>query len=85
MMQEGVKFLEDLRIKIPERKTLQQGCSTTLRAALDPSLGTEGSVFLTDFQLTTNPLEVRSYALDKENALKCWALSEDMVGEKFEY
>jgi NAD(P)-dependent dehydrogenase (short-subunit alcohol dehydrogenase family) len=85
MMQEGVKFMEGIGMKMPERKTLQQGCSTTLRAALDPSLGMEGSVFLADCQLTTDPLEIRAYALDKEKALQCWAVSEDLVGEKFEY
>jgi len=85
MREDAMVILKDLGMEMPERKTFQQGCSTTLRAALDPSLGTEGSVFLTDCQLTTDPLQVRAYALDKENALKCWDLSEKLVGQKFEY
>lgn len=84
-IQEAVVFRKDLGMEPPERKTLKQGCSTTLRAALDPSLGTEGSVFLTDCQLTTDPLRVGTYSLDKENTLKCWALNGEIVGQKFEY
>lgn len=85
MMQEGVKLLNELGLPFPERKTAQQGCSTTLRAALDPTLETEGSVYLADCQLSTDPLVVKAYALDKDNALKCWKLSEEMVGEKIEF
>ena len=85
MMQEAVVFMKEMEMEMPERKNLQQGCSTTLRAALDPSLGTEGSVFLDNCQLTTDPRQVRAYALDKENALKLWAMSEEMVGQKFEF
>ena len=84
-MQEAVVLWKDLGMELPERKTVKQGYSTTLRAALDPSLGTEGSVFLTGCQLTTEPLQVRAYSLDKENMLRCWALSEEMVAQKFEY
>lgn len=83
--QEVIKLMQGHGVGMPERKTLQQACSTTLRAALDPSLGTEGSIFLADCQLTTDPLQVRANALDKENAQKCWVLSGEMVGEKFEY
>jgi len=70
----------------PPRKTLQQGCSTTLRAALDPALTEkDGSVYLNDCQIVTDPKWLKSYALDAEDARKLWALSEEMVGEKFTF
>ena len=68
---------------MPTRKTLQQGCSTTLRAALDPALNDSEKIYLHDCQVKSDPGVVMEYALDKENARKCWELSEKMVGEKF--
>ncbi|KAH8667597.1 putative retinol dehydrogenase 12 [Tricladium varicosporioides] len=77
----------------PERKNVQQGCSTTLRAALDPKLeegrwiGEEGeekkSVYLNDCEVVTDPHWLRGYALDEGAARKLWTASEEMVGEKF--
>ena len=67
----------------PPRKTLQQGCATTLRAALDPALEDEKGVYLHDCQVTTDPNWVAPWALDEEGAEKCWELSEELVGEKF--
>ncbi|KAI1481994.1 NAD(P)-binding protein [Daldinia eschscholtzii] len=65
-------------------KTLQQGCGTTLRAALDPDLVKEEGVFLQNTNLTTDPNEVKEWATDPELAEKLWKLSEDLVGEKFD-
>ena len=56
MREQAMVILKDLGMEMLERKTLQQGCSTTLRTALDPTLDMKGSVFLTDFQLTVDPL-----------------------------
>ncbi|TVY81367.1 Retinol dehydrogenase [Lachnellula suecica] len=68
------------------RKTLQQGCSTTLRAALDPALEPkDGSIYLSDCQIVTDRGLVKPYALDPEDARKLWALSEEMVGQKFSF
>lgn len=81
---EGYAEMEKQNLAVPERKTLQQGCSTTLRAALDPSLEVEnGSIYLSDCQIVTDPALVKPYALDADNARKLWAMSEEMVGEKF--
>ncbi|KAH6671929.1 putative retinol dehydrogenase 12 [Halenospora varia] len=66
----------------PERKTVQQGCSTTLRAALDPGLKV-GNVYLSDCDIVTDPHWLRGYALDGEEAARLWKVSEEMVGEKF--
>lgn len=69
---------------LPARKTLQQGCSTTLRAALDPGLEmVDGSVYLSDCQVVTDPEWIRGYALDEGDAGRLWRVSEEMVGEVF--
>ncbi|KAI1657897.1 NAD(P)-binding protein [Daldinia decipiens] len=65
-------------------KTLQQGCGTTLRAALDPDLVKEEGVYLQNTNLTTDPNEVKDWATDPELAEKLWKLSEELVGEKFD-
>ncbi|EAA35201.2 NAD(P)-binding protein [Neurospora crassa] len=67
-------------------KTVQQGCATTLRAALDPELEKAGEdgVFLSDCQFTKDPELVAPRALDEEDAERLWGLSEELVGEKFE-
>jgi NAD(P)-dependent dehydrogenase (short-subunit alcohol dehydrogenase family) len=83
--EEAVAIWKELGQEMPERKTLQQGCATTLRAALDPSLEGEKRVFLQDCQVWSKEEKVRGYAVDEGNARKCWELSEKMVGEKFEY
>ncbi|KAI0161137.1 NAD(P)-binding protein [Hypoxylon sp. FL1284] len=65
-------------------KSLQQGCGTTLRAALDPELLREEGVYLSDTVLTSDPAVVKSFATDPEIAEKLWKLSEELVGEKFD-
>ncbi|KAI1770722.1 NAD(P)-binding protein [Hypoxylon cercidicola] len=65
-------------------KTLQQGCGTMIRAALDPDLVREEGVYMTDTVLTTDPKYVREYATDPELAERLWKLSEELVGEKFD-
>ncbi|KAH8201281.1 hypothetical protein TruAng_004525 [Truncatella angustata] len=65
-------------------KTLQQGCATTLRAALDPDLVNQDGVYLEDTNLTTDTRLVKEWATDPELAEKCWVLSEELVGQKFD-
>ncbi|RYP46225.1 hypothetical protein DL768_007544 [Monosporascus sp. mg162] len=64
-----------------EMKTLSQGSSTTLVAALDPELPARSPAYLANCQIT-EPFE---YALDPGNAEKLWELSEQLVGQKFSY
>ncbi|KAI1458018.1 NAD(P)-binding protein [Annulohypoxylon moriforme] len=64
--------------------TLQQGCATTLRAALDPELVEREGVYLQDCELNTDPKWIKEWATDPELAEKLWALSEELVGEKFD-
>ncbi|EGN92743.1 hypothetical protein SERLA73DRAFT_79315 [Serpula lacrymans var. lacrymans S7.3] len=64
-------------------KTLQQGCATTLVAALDPSLEAHNGAFLWNSDIA-DPLPP-AHATSEENAEKLWVLSETLVGEKFEF
>lgn len=66
---------------VPQRKDLQQGCATQLRAALDPSLDSDSGGYLDDCQVKT--LQVHKDA--EEYMDEAWELSEKLVGEKFEF
>ncbi|KAI9826744.1 MAG: hypothetical protein M1819_007289 [Sarea resinae] len=61
-------------------KTLQQGVSTHLVAAFDPSIVDSNGGYLSDCKIT---FPVKDYATDPEGAKKLWTLSEEMVGQKF--
>ncbi|KAJ5199507.1 hypothetical protein N7491_011286 [Penicillium cf. griseofulvum] len=74
-------MLESLKMEMPEEKTMEQGCATTLAAALDPALDDQSGSFLND----CNPEKVLYYACDASNAEKLWTLSEKIVSEKFSY
>jgi NAD(P)-dependent dehydrogenase (short-subunit alcohol dehydrogenase family) len=69
---------------IRRRKTLQQGCATTLRAALDPTLTREEGMWLVDCEISTDPTWLQSWSVDEGDAERLWKLSEELVGEKFE-
>lgn len=58
-------------------KTLAQGCSTTLVAALDPSI--PNGAYLFDCQVA----EPKQEGLDVERAEKLWKQSETLVGQQF--
>ncbi|KAL8360050.1 hypothetical protein RB598_008402 [Gaeumannomyces tritici] len=62
-------------------KTLAQGTSPIVAAALDPELEARNGAFIDDCQLG----RAEAYALDSEAARRLWALSEEMVGEKFDW
>ncbi|KAN0102084.1 NAD(P)-binding protein [Hyaloscypha variabilis] len=69
--------------KMPSKKTMQQGCSTTLVAALDPSIEGDSGAYLDDGDVAVNrPPEYLSFP---ENEERLWKLSEDLVGEKFDW
>jgi NAD(P)-dependent dehydrogenase (short-subunit alcohol dehydrogenase family) len=79
---EGAELTEARRRAVITRKTLEQGSSTSLVAALDPVIKAEGkNYYLSDCQLQ----EAASWAVDSESAEKLWKLSESLVGEKFTY
>ncbi|KUL86858.1 hypothetical protein ZTR_05283 [Talaromyces verruculosus] len=59
-----------------EPKTLQQGCATTLVAALDPALQAYSGSYLNDCQL----YPAADFAADETAAERLWALSRSIVG-----
>ncbi|EXJ82759.1 hypothetical protein A1O3_06574 [Capronia epimyces CBS 606.96] len=61
-------------------KPIEQGITTTLVAALDPSIEAQSGSYLADAHIQ-DPYE---YASSKENADRLWKLSEELVGEKFD-
>jgi NAD(P)-dependent dehydrogenase (short-subunit alcohol dehydrogenase family) len=63
-----------------EPKTIEQGTATGLVAALDPRLASKSGSYLEDCAI--QPL--RDYASSAENAQQLWALSEKLVGQKFD-
>ncbi|RFU34474.1 hypothetical protein B7463_g1846, partial [Scytalidium lignicola] len=75
---------EKLGKPMPVRKTMQQGCATQLRAALDPSLESRPEIYLQDCQLTSDPTDVYPYCVDPEAAERLWQLSEKLIGQKFD-
>ncbi|KAL5317363.1 hypothetical protein ACEPPN_014458 [Leptodophora sp. 'Broadleaf-Isolate-01'] len=68
------------KVEMEAPKTLQQGCSTALVAALDPSIEGHSGGFLQD--CAVKPIE-KEHAKGQENIDKLWALSEQLVGQKF--
>ena len=63
-------------------KTIDQGCATHLVAAFDPSISEYNGGYLED---CTMFIPLKEYAADLEAAGRLWALSEEMVREKFEF
>jgi NAD(P)-dependent dehydrogenase (short-subunit alcohol dehydrogenase family) len=72
---------DDPNFVMPERKSLQEGCATQLRAALDPALDKSSGAFLQDCQILEHDLHVQSYGA----ADRVWKLCEDFVGETFDF
>ncbi|KAH7116226.1 retinol dehydrogenase 12, partial [Dendryphion nanum] len=66
------------RIGLGRFKDVDQGAATAVVAALDPGLGTEEGIYLTDCQVG-GALE---WQLDGGLARKLWDLTERIVGEK---
>jgi NAD(P)-dependent dehydrogenase (short-subunit alcohol dehydrogenase family) len=71
-------------------KTPQQGAATQCWAATAPELAGRGGLYLEDCQIsgTTPPpgsLGAEGWALDPEAAAQLWAVSEEMLGEKFSW
>lgn len=60
-------------------KSLQQGCSTTLVAVLDPSIEVESGAYLWNGTVR----EEQPFTAEEDQD-KLWALSEKLIGENFE-
>ncbi|KAI0469192.1 hypothetical protein F4859DRAFT_487297 [Xylaria cf. heliscus] len=66
-----------------EFKTLQQGCSTTLVAALDETITGSSGSYLADAQLA--PEQPKQLVNGSELAERLWHLSESLVHQKFSW
>ncbi len=64
-------------------KTLDQGCSTTLVAALDPSIESVSGAYLVNGDVAEYPPLESSVTVEDQDRL--WELSEKLVGEKFSW
>jgi NAD(P)-dependent dehydrogenase (short-subunit alcohol dehydrogenase family) len=73
-------YKDSYDFKPPTPKTLQQGCATQLRAALDPDLANASGAYLDDCQVVEYREHVESYYA----ANRLWKLSEELVGETFD-
>lgn len=60
-------------------KSLEQGISTTLVAALSPELTDASGAYMEDCQVC----EAREYARDPKLADRLWSLSEELASEAF--
>lgn len=67
-----------------QMKTSSEGAATHVYAAFDPELRQHNGAYLCDSQV--HPLEkVRAWARDAIEAEMLWKLSEEIVGQRFEY
>ena len=71
-------------------KSVEQGAATSVWAAISPDLTDEGGLYLEDCHIAIAATPgvdggVESYALDRTNADRLWALSEELVGQVFTF
>ncbi|OJJ77392.1 hypothetical protein ASPBRDRAFT_70814 [Aspergillus brasiliensis CBS 101740] len=64
-------------------RTASQGAATLIVAAYDPSISDKNGSYMVNNQVNNG--EAVDYALDPGNAERLWKLSEEIVGQKFEY
>ncbi|KAF7299919.1 Short-chain dehydrogenase/reductase family protein [Mycena chlorophos] len=64
-------------------KTLPQGAATTLVAAFDPRITDQSGAYLDDCVVAED--HVAPHSADMSRALKLWQLTEEVVGEKFDF
>jgi NAD(P)-dependent dehydrogenase (short-subunit alcohol dehydrogenase family) len=64
---------------LPPRVGVDVGAATSVWAAVSPELEAQGGTYLADCAVA----EAKDYALDPAAAVRLWALSEEMVGERF--
>jgi hypothetical protein len=84
LLEEGLaraKAAEEREYQRDPLKTLQQGCATSLVAALDPEIEGKNGSYLVDGDIAKfGPPE---WAESVENQERLWGLSEELVGEGF--
>jgi len=95
----GATFTEK-KIDMPKTKSAEQGSATTVAAALDPEVDSKFWYQTHECQAMRfrglcrcvrsilddcNPTKTLGYGSIPANAEKLWALTEEIVGEKFAY
>ncbi|CAA0090872.1 Fatty acyl-CoA reductase [Halioglobus japonicus] len=73
-----------------EFKSVEQGAATTVWAASSPQLSGRGGIYLEDCQIAATAVEGKStgvepYAVNQAAADRLWLLSEELVGQSFDY
>lgn len=71
-------------------KSVEQGAATTIWAATSPHLAGRGGIYLEDCQIAAavekgKNVGVESYAVNPAAAERLWALSEELVGQVFDF
>lgn len=71
-------------------KSLEQGAATTVWAASSPHLAGRGGIYLENCQIAPAAVQgksigVESYAVNPAAAERLWTLSEELVGQSFEF
>lgn len=85
------RFTEMIESGAMTLKSVEAGAATTVYAATAPELKGKGGLYLADCNICKtddkedSPAIVRSYALDSKNADKLWQLSEQWLGQTFEF
>lgn len=79
-------YLEDnkllLKVKDFNFKNIQQGTSTHIVAAFDPSIKSQNGSYLQDAHIDNE--NVRCWASDDNNAARLWEMSERLLDHKFD-
>jgi NAD(P)-dependent dehydrogenase (short-subunit alcohol dehydrogenase family) len=86
--------IEELMSRAPggqgiQWKTVEQGAATSVWAATAPELAGHGGIYLEDCQIAKPKQSddqdggFADYAVDPESAERLWALSEELLGERF--
>ena len=67
---------------LPPYKTIEQGAATSVWAATAPELDDQGGTYLADAEVTD---QHAPWARDPDSAARLWTLSEELVGQKFDW
>ncbi|KAI8576442.1 hypothetical protein K450DRAFT_256773 [Umbelopsis ramanniana AG] len=70
-----------LQVSEADFKSLGAGTATHIVAAFDPNIASESGSYMEDCQIAMD--QAKPYAKDDTEAAKLWALSEEIVGQKF--
>ncbi|KAF7296698.1 Short-chain dehydrogenase/reductase family protein [Mycena chlorophos] len=83
LRQLGVVDAEGKRNEAFPWKTIEQGAATTVVAAFDPRIASSPGAYLDDLVVANE--KISAYCADETNAANLWALTEEIIGEKYEF